>query len=77
MYSSFYFDSLGAHTLLGIVIQLLFWFAMKLKNELFPMVVVEDIHFPSERSEMFSEQIPTAAEIVLNNSLRLKGCSLQ
>ena len=53
--------------------------ALKLENELFPTVVVVDIQFPTDRREMFSEQIPTAAESVLNNSLRSweNGCPLQ
>jgi hypothetical protein len=41
---------------------------MKLKNELFPTVP-----FSSDRREMFSEQIHTAAESVLNNSLWSMG----
>ena len=47
--------------------------ALKVKNQLFPTVVVVDIPFSSDRREMFSEQIPTAAETVLNNSLRSMG----
>ena len=46
---------------------------MILEKELFPTVVRVDIPFSSERREMFSEQIPTAAETVLNNSLRSIG----
>ena len=51
---------------------------MKLKSQLFLIVVVVGIHFPSDRGEMFSEQINTAAETVLNNSIQSKenGCSL-
>ena len=40
---------------------------------LFPTVVRVDIPFSSDRRKMFSEQIPTAAETVLNNSLRSMG----
>ena len=48
-------------------------YAVKWKNELFPTVVVVNIPFSSDRREMFSEQIHTAAESVLNNSLRSVG----
>ena len=44
-------------------------YAIKLKNERFPTVVIVAIPFSSDRREMFSEQILTATEIVLNNSL--------
>ena len=47
--------------------------AVILEKELFPTVVRVDIPFSSDRREMFSEQIPTAAETVLNNSLRSMG----
>ena len=48
-------------------------YAVKLKNERFPTVVVVNIPFPSDRREMFSEQFHTATDSVLNNSLRSMG----
>jgi hypothetical protein len=48
-------------------------YAVILEKELFPTVVRVDIPFSSDRREMFSEQIPTASETVLNNSLWSMG----
>ena len=48
-------------------------YAVKLKNELFPMVVIVDIPFSSDHRKMLRVQIHTATETVLNNSLRSMG----
>ena len=44
-------------------------YAVKLKKELFPTVVIVDVG----RREIFSEKIHTSAETVLTNSLRSIG----
>ena len=48
-------------------------YAVKLKKELFPTDIIVDIPFSSDHREMFSEQILTAVETALNNSLWSMG----
>ena len=58
-----------ARILIMHVIVWTYHYGVKLKNELFHMVVIAYIHFPFHRREIFSGQISTGPETCANKSL--------